>query len=50
MGSLDKKVIAAELPQTTVDKEKDKTKALKVEELLQLILIELRQLNGKIVQ
>ena len=50
MGSLDKTVISSELPQETIDKEKDKTKALKVEELLQLMLIELRQLNGKIVQ
>jgi len=48
MGSLDKKTISAELPQTVIDKEKDKIKDLKTDELLALILIELRQANGKI--
>jgi len=48
MGTLDARPISEPIPEPVIDGEKDKTKDLKVEELLQLILIELQRLNGSI--
>jgi len=48
MGTLDARTISEPVQAEVIDGEKDKTKDLKVEELLQLILVELKRLNGSL--